>query len=99
YIELNPVREGMVARPEHYRWSSVHLHLGQACGPLLTLHPPHLSLGAGTMQRAAAYGAWLLPGIGEDVLATGKRHVAPEPTPGARPGRTTLPAHGRAGAE
>src|SRR5690606_26784226 len=78
YIELNPVRAAMVARPEDYRWSSVHPHLGQACGPLLTLHPLHLSLGAGSMQRAEAYGAWLLPGIGEDELANVRRHVAQE---------------------
>jgi putative transposase len=40
YIELNPVRAAIMARPEDYRWSSVHTHLGQARGPLLTLQPP-----------------------------------------------------------
>src|SRR5690606_299961 len=28
YIELNPVRAGLVSRAENYRWSSVHKHLG-----------------------------------------------------------------------
>ncbi len=28
YVELNPVRAGMVERPEHYRWSSARVHLG-----------------------------------------------------------------------
>ncbi|MGV8931793.1 MAG: transposase [Luteimonas sp.] len=66
YIELNPVRAAMVARPEDYRWSSVHTHLGQTCDPLLTLHPLYLSLGHDSMQRAEAHGVWLRAGIGED---------------------------------
>ena len=27
YVELNPVKAGMVKKPEQYRWSSVHAHL------------------------------------------------------------------------
>jgi putative transposase len=33
YVELNPLRAGLVKRPEDYRWSSVHAHLeGQGDG-------------------------------------------------------------------
>jgi putative transposase len=28
YVELNPVRAGLIARPEHWRWSSARAHLG-----------------------------------------------------------------------
>lgn len=28
YVELNPVRAGLVARPEQWRWSSARAHLG-----------------------------------------------------------------------
>lgn len=28
YVELNPVRAGLAARPEHWRWSSARAHLG-----------------------------------------------------------------------
>jgi putative transposase len=28
YVELNPLRAGLVARPEHWRWSSARAHLG-----------------------------------------------------------------------
>lgn len=28
YVELNPVRAGLVARPEHWPWSSARTHLG-----------------------------------------------------------------------
>ncbi|HYI49096.1 MAG TPA: transposase [Allosphingosinicella sp.] len=30
YVELNPVRAGLVARPEQWRWSSARAHLGLA---------------------------------------------------------------------
>ncbi len=30
YVERNPVRAGLVARPEEYKWSSAALHLGLA---------------------------------------------------------------------
>ncbi|KAA0893453.1 REP-associated tyrosine transposase [Oryzomonas rubra] len=33
YIHLNPVRVGMVARPEEYRWSSYQYYTGQASAP------------------------------------------------------------------
>src|SRR5690606_6226285 len=55
YIELNPVRAGMVDKPEDYRWSSVHTHLGRACDPLLSPHPLYLALGHDPGQRAEAY--------------------------------------------
>jgi putative transposase len=33
YIHLNPVRVGMVARPEEYRWSSYKNYIGQSVAP------------------------------------------------------------------
>ncbi len=35
YVELNPVRAALAAKPEDYRWSSVHGHLGRRGGNLL----------------------------------------------------------------
>jgi putative transposase len=34
YVELNPVRAGLVRRPEDWRWSSARGHLGLAPDPL-----------------------------------------------------------------
>lgn len=34
YIHLNPVRAGMVSRPEEYRWSSYNNYIGQDNAPL-----------------------------------------------------------------
>lgn len=78
YIELDPVRAAMVARPEDYRWSSVHTHPGRVCDPLLTPHPLYLALGHDPLQRAEAYGTWLRSGIGEDELAEIRRYIAQE---------------------
>ncbi len=55
YIELNPVRAGMVAVPEDYTWSSYKANgFGQHM-KLWTPHRVYLDLGATTGERAAAY--------------------------------------------
>ena len=55
YIELNPVRAGMVDDPAHYRWSSYrHNALGQA-NRYLVPHPLYLELGRDDKTRQAAY--------------------------------------------
>ena len=53
YIELNPVRAGMVLSPALYPWSSFrHNALGEE-DPRITPHPSYLALGAGALGRAA----------------------------------------------
>ena len=37
YVELNPVRAGLVARPEDWRWSSTRTHLGLAADGITDL--------------------------------------------------------------
>ena len=57
YIELNPVRAGMVARPADYRWSSYRANaLGEA-DPLLSPHPVLLALSDAPAARCGAYRA------------------------------------------
>ena len=46
YIELNPVRAGMVATPGEYRWSSHRENVGGAPRGLVTPHPLYDQLGA-----------------------------------------------------
>ena len=38
YVDLNPVRAGLVTRAEDYRWSSARANLGLSGDPLLTPH-------------------------------------------------------------
>lgn len=47
YIEMNPVRAGMVSRPEDYPWSSFKGNTGQLTDPLLVPHAEYAALGAG----------------------------------------------------
>jgi len=78
YIELNPVRAAMVERPEHYRWSSVHTHLGMAQDPLHTPHPVYLALANDRQERALAYRTWLHASLAPDELARIRAHMAQE---------------------
>lgn len=57
YIEMNPVRAGLVRHPAHYRWSSYRANaLGEA-NALLTPHALYCALGRGGEERRAAYRA------------------------------------------
>jgi putative transposase len=38
YVELNPVRAGLCTRPEGWRWSSIHAHLGEVEDRLVDSH-------------------------------------------------------------
>jgi len=55
YIELNPVRAGMVATPDGYRWSSYATHAHGEPNPLLEPHTLYLGLGNTPSARQAAY--------------------------------------------
>jgi len=57
YIELNPVRAGMVAHPADYRWSSYRAHAQSELSPLLTDHDCYLRLGSDDCSRQRAYRA------------------------------------------
>ena len=57
YIELNPVRAGMVVKPQDYRWSSYHANgLGRASA-LIAPHDEYLRLGRDAAERREAYRA------------------------------------------
>jgi putative transposase len=56
YIEWNPVRAGIVTRPEEYRWSSYRTNaLGFDSDVPLTPHPVYLELGRIGETRRLAY--------------------------------------------
>lgn len=55
YIELNPVRAGIVNSPELYRWSSYAHHVGLLVDPLVTDHPLVWALGNTPFERQSAY--------------------------------------------
>ena len=55
YIELNPVRAGMVEHPAEYRWSSYRVNAQREESDLLTPDRSYLSLGANAESRCSAY--------------------------------------------
>lgn len=55
YIELNPVRAGMVEHPADYRWSSYRANAQGEDNPWLQPHELYLALGADAAGRQSAY--------------------------------------------
>lgn len=68
YIELNPVRSGLVAEPQDYAWSSYRHHAGIAPNALITDHALYWALGNTPFEREAAYIAQVREGISADEL-------------------------------
>ncbi|MBU1184655.1 MAG: transposase, partial [Proteobacteria bacterium] len=59
YVELNPVRAGIVADPVDYRWSSYGVKIGNRKEELLDYDPCYLGLADSEKKRAESYAAWV----------------------------------------
>ena len=55
YIELNPVRAGMVEHPGEYRWSSYHANAQGRVNENITAHPVYAALGHNQEERISVY--------------------------------------------
>ena len=66
YIEMNPVRAGMVGRPGEYAWSSFAFNRLGKPDDLLTPHSVYLSLGSTESRRQQAYGRIFENGMGDE---------------------------------
>ena len=69
YIDLNPVRAGMVQQPQDYAWSSYLHHAGLRQDDGLTPHPLYWALGNTPFARQAAYASLVHAGLGEEQRA------------------------------
>ena len=63
YIDLNPVRAGLVSDPRDYPWSSHGHYIGLRTDKLLTPHPLVWALGNTPFAREAAYAELVQAGI------------------------------------
>jgi putative transposase len=63
YIDLNPVRAGLVASPSEFAWSSHNHYIGGLPNKLITPHPQLWELGNTPFAREAAYLALVSAGI------------------------------------
>lgn len=66
YIDLNPVRAGLVARPTEWPWSSHAHYLGLRNDRLVTPHALYWALGNTPFAREATYGELLQAGVSAD---------------------------------
>lgn len=55
YIELNPVRAGLVLAPADYRWSSYHENVGKRSVSIVTPHACYEALGRSRSERVDRY--------------------------------------------
>lgn len=67
YIDLNPVRAGMVAEAADYPWSSHGHYAGTRHDRLITPHPLYWTLGNTPFAREAAYADLVRAGVGVPV--------------------------------
>jgi putative transposase len=59
YVELNPVRAGIVGGPAGYRWSSYRCKTSQKKEQWLDLDPCYMELGSTAKKRAEKYREWV----------------------------------------
>jgi len=70
YIELNPVRAGMVEHPAEYRWSSYHHNAIGQLDPLITEHELYRGLSRISERRRDRYAALFNTAISSHDLKT-----------------------------
>lgn len=69
YIELNPVRAGLVSDPASYPWSSHTHYVANKSTRLITEHPLYLDLGETKRARQAAFQSLFATCLDERVLS------------------------------
>ena len=68
YIDLNPVRAGIVDRPDRYPWSSYRQNAGGDPRGFLKPHYEYLRLGSDRYTRAAAYSQLVAQPLADEQL-------------------------------
>jgi putative transposase len=70
YIELNPVRAGIVDKPADYPWSSYAHHIGIKPDSLINDHSLYWRLGNTPFDREAAYSQLIEQGLSSEEVTT-----------------------------
>lgn len=68
YIELNPVRAGMVVDPGDYRWSSYRAHALGLKPKMWTPHPLYLGLGNTNHEQESCYRGWIGESLSSEIV-------------------------------
>ncbi len=88
YVELNPVRAGIIKDPIEYQWSSYRSKIGLNTADWLDLDPFYLDMGATPEERGSNYRTWLRQTYSDEEQQF-LRHSSPR-RPG-RPKKGTVP--------
>jgi putative transposase len=75
YIELNPVRAGMVDEASCYRWSSHRANALNESSDLIAAHHVYLALASSDADRCAAYRALFRTAPNNDEMQALRRHT------------------------
>lgn len=75
YIELNPLRAGMVANPADHAWSSHRHHALGVPDPLITPHRVMLALGRTPDECKRRYRELVMQAVNADEIEAIRRHV------------------------
>jgi putative transposase len=75
YIELNPLRAGMVADPSDYSWSSHRANAYGTHDPLVLPHPAYMALSLDPAERLRAYRALVMETVGATEVEAIRRHL------------------------
>jgi putative transposase len=73
YIELNPVRAGMVEHPAEYRWSSYRHHAVELSEYPIRPHSEWLALGSSAEERRKRYTELVADGLRDDEVEVFRR--------------------------
>ncbi|OGX37534.1 MAG: hypothetical protein A3C53_04975 [Omnitrophica WOR_2 bacterium RIFCSPHIGHO2_02_FULL_68_15] len=63
YVELHPVRSGLVSDPANYGWSSYPVYADGVTSPLVEPHGPYCRLGAWPTERQERYRRFVREGL------------------------------------
>jgi putative transposase len=70
YIELNPVRAGLVPTPSEYRWSSYHENAGGPTRGIVDPHACYVALGPSRVARVDNYRSMVAERLPNSILST-----------------------------
>lgn len=68
YIELNPVRAGMVQMPGQYPWSSYAANALGVADSVITPHPQYMALGKSSAECTAQYRRFVASDVDDDTV-------------------------------
>jgi putative transposase len=75
YIELNPIRAGMVSDPAEYTWSSYRCHAFGKVVKISTPHEEYLALGKTKLERQKVYRSLFRAYLDDDLISDIRKTV------------------------